>query len=140
MKKIIIFCVISIISGISVISGQDIHFSQFNNTPLIINPALTGVFNGNHRVFLNYKDQWRSIGAPYKTYAISYDVVLFKEKWKNSDDTYGVEKSLLDVDRIIIENLELIKKELVPNCRHPKKMRGKAANGQLYCMNCNLDL
>ena len=90
MKKTFLIRVISVISGISiisgiiVISGQDIHFSQFNNTPLIINPALTGVFNGNHRVFLNYKDHWGSMGAPYKTYAISYDMVLFKEKWEKS--------------------------------------------------------
>lgn len=72
------------ISTISVISGQDIHFSQFDNTPLIINPALTGMFKGDHRVLLNYKDQWRSMGAPYKTYAISYDMVLFRKKWEKS--------------------------------------------------------
>ena len=64
----------------------------------------------------------------------------FKEKWKDSDDAYGVEKTLLDMDKTIIENLELIKKELVPNCKHPKKMRDKTPDGQLYCMNCNLDL
>lgn len=64
----------------------------------------------------------------------------FQEKWKNSDDTYGVEKSLMDSDKTIIENLELIRKELVPNCKHPKKIRDRTANGQWYCMNCNYDL
>jgi len=64
----------------------------------------------------------------------------FQEKWKDSDNTYGVEKALMDSDKTIIENLELIRKELVPNCKHPKKMRDKTANGQQYCMNCNLDL
>jgi len=39
----------------------------------------------------------------------------------------------------IIFNLEQIKKELVPNCTHPKDMNDKCA-GQLYCMSCNLDL
>ena len=32
----------------------------------------------------------------------------FKEQWRSSDDTYGVEKALLDSDKRIIENLELI--------------------------------
>lgn len=64
----------------------------------------------------------------------------FKEKWKDSDDAFGMEKTILDVDRTIIGNLELIRKELVPNCKHPKKMRDKNADGQWYCMNCNLDL
>lgn len=53
----------------------------------------------------------------------------FQEKWKNSDDTYGVEKALMDSDKTIIENLELIKKELIPNCKHTKKMRDKTADG-----------
>ena len=67
-------------------------------------------------------------------------MVIFQEKWKNSDDKYGVEKSLMDSDKAVIENLELIRKEIVPNCKHPKKMRDKTADGQCYCMNCNTDL
>jgi mRNA-degrading endonuclease YafQ of YafQ-DinJ toxin-antitoxin module len=39
-----------------------------------------------------------------------------------------------------IEIFIKIKKELVPNCKHPKKMRDKTLNGQWYCMNCNSDL
>lgn len=67
-------------------------------------------------------------------------MAAFQEKWKNSDDTYGVEKALMDSDKIIIDNLELIRKELVTNCKHPKKMRDRTSDGQWYCMNCNLDL
>ncbi len=36
---------------------------------------------------------------------------VFQEKWKNSDDAYGVEKALMDSDEIIIENLNLIRKQ-----------------------------
>ncbi len=39
-----------------------------------------------------------------------------------------------------VQVLKVIKKELVPNCKHPKKMRDKTADGQWYCMNCNMDL
>ncbi|MFH1320784.1 MAG: PorP/SprF family type IX secretion system membrane protein [Bacteroidota bacterium] len=83
MKKAILIGVISL-NLCNLCSSQDIHFSQFDRTPLIINPALTGMFNGQHRVLINYKDQWKSFGAPYKTYALSYDFGLFKKKWKKS--------------------------------------------------------
>ena len=59
--------------------AQDIHFSQFSQTPLMVNPALTGT-HGDQRVVLNYKDQWGSIGVPYKTYAVSYDMKLLRKK------------------------------------------------------------
>ncbi len=61
-------------------------------------------------------------------------------EWNLPNDSHGVGKTLLDVDKIIISNLEKIRNELVPNCKHPKKMRDKTANGQWYCMNCNMDL
>lgn len=64
--------------------AQDIHFSQFQQTPLIVNPALTGAFSGDQRAILNYKSQWTSFGAPYKTFAFSFDSGLLKKKWKKS--------------------------------------------------------
>jgi len=63
-----------------------------------------------------------------------------QKEWTFSDDTHDVGKTLLDVDKIIISNLEKIRAELVPNCKHPKKMRDRTSDGQWYCMNCNLDL
>ncbi|MEK0368590.1 MAG: hypothetical protein QQN62_03155 [Nitrosopumilus sp.] len=41
-----------------------------------------------------------------------------QEKWKYSDDSYGVEKTLLDSDKVLISNLETIKKELDPNASY----------------------
>ncbi|PCJ86561.1 MAG: hypothetical protein COA57_06000 [Flavobacteriales bacterium] len=63
--------------------SQDIHFSQFNMAPLAINPALAGAFNGDQRVILNYRDQWKSIGAPYKTFALSADARMLGKKLNN---------------------------------------------------------
>ena len=48
--------------------------------------------------------------------------------------------TLSDCHKENLEVLNLLKKELLPNCKHPKKMRDKTVNGQWYCMNCNLDL
>ena len=64
--------------------AQDIHFSQFSQTPLLVNPALTGLFKGDVRAHLNYKNQWKSIGSPYKTYALSYDMSILRKKWDKS--------------------------------------------------------
>ncbi len=44
----------------STIVGQDIHFTQFNMSPLTINPAMTGAFNGSFRLGGIYRDQWAS--------------------------------------------------------------------------------
>lgn len=58
---------LSAILGFGKLHAQDIHFSQFNNTPLLRNPALAGVFTGNYRVQAAYRSQWRAIANPYKT-------------------------------------------------------------------------
>lgn len=78
MKKIILLISISLITGIVI--AQDIHFSQFNNAPLVLNPAMTGAFNGDHRIIANYKSQWRSIAQSYMTYGVSYDMGILKGK------------------------------------------------------------
>lgn len=70
--------------------AQDFHFSQFDQTPLLINPAYAGTFGGTHRVIMNYRDQWRAFGAPYKTYALSYDFMLIKEKWDKTKIAGGL--------------------------------------------------
>lgn len=59
--------------------AQDIHFSQFDETQLQLNPADAGVQH-DIRVITNYKNQWQSVGSPYKTYALSGDARLLKSK------------------------------------------------------------
>lgn len=61
-------------------NGQDVHFSQFLQTPQLTNPGATGVFNGKVRGFLNYRTQWSSLGDAYKTYAASVDLPVSKKK------------------------------------------------------------
>jgi hypothetical protein len=47
--------------------AQDIHFSQFFETPLLRNPGLAGIFTGDYRLQMVYRDQWRSVTDGYKT-------------------------------------------------------------------------
>ncbi len=53
--------------------AQDIHFSQFYNSPFNLNPALVGQFNGAYRFIANQRTQWRSVTLPYSTFALSAD-------------------------------------------------------------------
>jgi type IX secretion system PorP/SprF family membrane protein len=62
---------------------QDIHFSQFYAAPVSLNPAMTGLMNGNYRATAIYRDQWRSVSTPYVTIGGAFDINLFKGTWKN---------------------------------------------------------
>jgi type IX secretion system PorP/SprF family membrane protein len=70
------FCIV-ITFTISV-SGysQDIHFSQFFETPLLRNPALAGIFTGDLRVQGVYRTQWGSVTVPYQTGSINAEYKL----------------------------------------------------------------
>lgn len=67
--------------------GQDIHFSQFYFSPLTLNPAHTGFFNGKHRFSTNYKTQWKRAagGDPYTTFTGGYDVHILDKMMKAAD-------------------------------------------------------
>ncbi len=63
------------------------------------------------------------------------------QKWNyNSESPTDVEKLLVDTTNTDVSNLETIRAELVPNCKHPKKMIDTLPDGLKYCMSCNLDL
>ena len=63
-----------------------------------------------------------------------------KEEWNyDADKATEVARVLMDSEKRAIHNLEKIRAELVPNCKHPKKMIDTLHGGQKYCMNCNLD-
>lgn len=68
----------------SPIFSQDVHFSQIDNTQLMLNPANTGAFNGDQRASIHYKNQWSSVASPYKTYALNVDGSMLKAKLDGS--------------------------------------------------------
>jgi len=69
--------------------AQDPNFSQFFVSPLTLNPALTGKFNGNFRVAGNYRDQWPEISKAYVTSTASFDMPILRSKISDID-TWGV--------------------------------------------------
>jgi type IX secretion system PorP/SprF family membrane protein len=75
--------------------AQDIHYSQFNNSPYNLNPAQAGLFDGDYRFASNFRDQWAVIPVPYKTFSFGGDDRL-KTKLENDAIAAG---GLINVDK-----------------------------------------
>jgi type IX secretion system PorP/SprF family membrane protein len=69
--------------------AQDVHFSQFYMAPLFMNPALAGAQHDIEAI-LNYKNQWQSVSAPFRTYAASYDMRITKSHGKKGFWAVGI--------------------------------------------------
>lgn len=72
----------------SFVQAQDVHFSQFHTTPLQVNPAQTGVFDGIFRMSNTYRSQWAGLGDGYSTIHVSADAPLGKGEL--GTDFFGV--------------------------------------------------
>ncbi|MBL7780161.1 MAG: PorP/SprF family type IX secretion system membrane protein [Saprospiraceae bacterium] len=77
--------------------GQDIHFSQFGNSPLNLNPGLAGVFGGDLRFVGNYRSQWRSVPVPYTTFSGSVENKVYLTKGRY--DRFLTGSLLVNYDR-----------------------------------------
>jgi len=82
--RFILLCLATCSAGLSA-SSQDLHFSQFFNSPLLTNPANTGFIpDGDYRLGVNYRNQWASVTAfPYKTMSAFGDF----QTMQNNDNT-----------------------------------------------------
>lgn len=80
MKKILFLSLLTACSGLF---AQDIHFSQFYNAPLTLNPALSGKVNGKYRIGAIYRNQWFGPingKTAFSTGSVSYDMpIRFKK-------------------------------------------------------------
>jgi type IX secretion system PorP/SprF family membrane protein len=55
-------------------NAQDVHFSQFFETPLLRNPSLAGIFQGDIRVQSIYRTQWATVATPFQTGSLNFDM------------------------------------------------------------------
>lgn len=85
MKCRITFASVGIITAAMLSSvstrAQDIHFTQFDASPLVLNPSNTGAFSGEARASVVYRDQWRSLlgNNSFQTYAASFDMPIIRD-------------------------------------------------------------
>jgi type IX secretion system PorP/SprF family membrane protein len=86
LKPLLTFFILIFIGGQAY--TQDIHFSQFFETPLLRNPALAGIFSGDIRVQAVYRNQWNSVTTPYQTGSVNAE---YKKPVGRADDflTFG---------------------------------------------------
>lgn len=84
MRELVLIIVLLIELVSNNTSAQDVHFSQFGQTPQLINPGATGMLNGKFRGILNYRTQWGAFGNPYTTYAASIDMPIAKGNGKHA--------------------------------------------------------
>lgn len=57
-------------------SAQDIHFSQFYESTILRNPALTGIFADDYKVSIQYRNQWSAISKPFVTGQLSFEAKI----------------------------------------------------------------
>jgi len=66
----------TIASPVLAIAQADIHFSQFYETSILRNPALTGVFSEDYKFSAVYRNQWSSITNPFETAQVSAETKI----------------------------------------------------------------
>lgn len=76
----IYICILTCLFCHKSIHAQDIHFSQIQESPLWLNPANAGSFDGYFRAIANYRNQWASMGNAFQTMAVSIDAVTLKTR------------------------------------------------------------
>jgi type IX secretion system PorP/SprF family membrane protein len=80
MKKLLF---LTVLLATGSLFAQDIHFSQFYNSPLTLNPALTGKINGKYRIGAIYRNQWFGPvngKTAFSTPSVSFDMpIRFKK-------------------------------------------------------------
>ncbi|MEX6691084.1 PorP/SprF family type IX secretion system membrane protein [Danxiaibacter flavus] len=83
--KLIVFIATIAAFNYHSLKAQDLHFSQYYNTPLLVNPANTGFAPAvDWRLGVNYRNQWASILTnPYKTMSVWGDAQLFYNRFAN---------------------------------------------------------
>lgn len=89
MRNLIILMAVCLMLKTTTVTAQDPNFSQFFVSPLTLNPALTGKFNGTFRVAGNYRDQWPAISNAFITSTASFDAPIMRNRISELD-TWGV--------------------------------------------------
>jgi len=82
-----IYCALFLLLGIIPSKAQDIHYSQFWNAPLELNPALAGISPADMRFFGAYKNQWSNVPVDYTTFSAAFDKKW--DKFTNANEQFG---------------------------------------------------
>ena len=119
------------------ISAQDIHFSQFFNSPLNTNPGLTGIFNGDVRFGIHFRNQWHGVPVDYLTFSGFADK---KFLGKNPDNGFFSAGILLNYDRSGDSRMQMMQGALSGSFTYPLNQKNFLTLGaQVGVQNNSLD-
>ncbi|MCX8479393.1 MAG: PorP/SprF family type IX secretion system membrane protein [Chitinophagales bacterium] len=96
--RILLASLLLILSGILPAQAQDVHFTQYNEAPILLNPANIGFYKSQYRFNANIRNQWNTkfvnnnnvgvTGTGFQTAAGSFDMTV--NVTKSSPDRLGV--------------------------------------------------
>lgn len=84
MKKYSYLIILSLMSTLTGLA-QDLHFSQYYNSPMLLSPANTALLqNSDWRAGINFRNQGATIPVPYNTFSVFADFGLMRSSWENA--------------------------------------------------------
>jgi len=121
----VLLCVLAVSLSWGV-RGQSIHFSQYFNAPLLVNPANTALSpDYDYRIGANYRNQWAVLPVPFNTSSAFADVKIGSGGDKETKNWLGLggvifndrsgngELSLLQMQGAIAYHLHLSRKMML---------------------------
>ena len=92
MKRIWKGIILIALSGIqcSISIAQSMHFSQYYNAPVLLNPANTALMpDYDYRFGANFRNQWATVPVPYSTTSVFGDFKVASQK-SSSNNWLGI--------------------------------------------------
>jgi len=89
LRKCWLTCVVFVVF-VTFLHAQDMHFSDFYRSPLNLNPALAGDFDGNWRFSGIYRWQYGTISTPFHTLGLGLDARKVPRRKRNVALGYGI--------------------------------------------------
>lgn len=69
---------------VQTVFAQDLHFSQFYSTSMLVNPANTGRMKEDARLTLATRNQWAALNSNFKSSALTTDFVIKAKAFKRN--------------------------------------------------------
>lgn len=109
MKKFVTLAILSLaaLSMPGNVMAQDIHFSQFYENAILRNPALTGIFSGDYKAGVNYRNQWSSISVPFETVLASAETRVIVNREVGDYVSFGLSATYDKAGTINFNSLQL---------------------------------
>ena len=105
MKKLILFLLPCSIAFN--LYAQDAHLSQFYESNIIRNPALTGIYSGDYKFNIQYRNQWSSVSIPFQTMLLSAETKKSISKDGGDFVSFGLLSSIDKAGTISLNNTQL---------------------------------